>query len=88
MFNELPAERFLLMIREVTEIAVEEAKQKQKQSLRDSAFQAFLQGVGGEMDFESFLIHLGLHEASEEENNVTAEEAKEKARSILKSLGN
>lgn len=75
------------MVREVTETAVKEAENKYKQDMRLHALQAFLQGAGGEMDYESFLIHLGLHEDAQAQQNVTAEEALEKGKNIMKMLG-
>lgn len=75
------------MIREVTDTVVKEMQDKHRQDLKNHAYNAFLLGAGGEMDYESYLIHLGLHEALEEEKDITAEEAIEKGRSILKMLG-
>lgn len=83
LFDTLPLERVL----SVFDTLKETLPREKRNELQQQAFNAFLQGAGGEMDYESFLIHIGLHESVHQEKEVTADEAKEKARNIFKMLG-
>lgn len=84
LFGELPVERVLSIFDTLKETLPREKREEMKMQ----AMGAFLQGAGGDMDYESYLIHLGLHEALEAEKDITAAEAIEKGRNILKMLGN